>query len=300
MAIIFKPSLFHDFNPNIRIKGYYRTFFILIIPALIIAWIIYGVMGIILDSVVENITPAQEQWLWQQIRIPLKIEEHSYKVKKKLTHHIQRVFRKIPIDVLPYHYDYKVYVVKDDEANAFAAPGGNIIVTDSLMKEINNEDVLLFVLCHELGHFQNRDHLKQYGRNLVLTQVVKWIFGAGIGALVARSALIYRHDYSRQEEYAADRWGAYLLYKTKKNLNGALQFMEWASHVDETPLWQEFFSTHPSSHNRTKRIIEMLPGPVKMPRHPLIHFGQHTVHVGKKILANGRVRTPHARAPKTQ
>ncbi len=267
MAIKYKPTLFHDFNPNIRIQGYYRSFFFLIVPALVIIWMIYASLGLMLDSVLENITPKQEQWLWQQVRVPLKIAEQDYIIDKKLTLRVQRIFRKIPLEKLPYQYDYNVYVAKFQEPNAFALPGGNIIVTESLLNEVKDEDFLLFVLCHELGHFQNRDHLKQYGRALVLTKLIRWIFGDGIGALFARSSLLYRHDFSRKEEYAADKWGAYLLYQIKGNLTGAKKFLDWADDADDVPKWHAFFSTHPASKNRLARILKMEGKPIPKPEY---------------------------------
>lgn len=60
----------------------------------------------------------------------------------------------------PYIYDgYKVLLVKNKNFNAYALPGGIIVVNDSLFKYLKNEDQLAAILSHEIGHIQERHNL---------------------------------------------------------------------------------------------------------------------------------------------
>lgn len=52
---------------------------------------------------------------------------------------------------------YHAAILDSDELNAFATPGGHILVTKGLVKAAGSEDALAAVLAHELGHIQN-DH----------------------------------------------------------------------------------------------------------------------------------------------
>jgi hypothetical protein len=51
----------------------------------------------------------------------------------------------------------KTAVVRRDEANAIALPGGHIYVFDGLIQKSNTPDELAGVLAHEIGHVANRD-----------------------------------------------------------------------------------------------------------------------------------------------
>ena len=66
-------------------------------------------------------------------------------------------------------YPLQVNLVESETPNAFAFPGGKIVVFSSLLDSVQSENGLAFVLAHELSHFQNRDHLRGMGRSIVFT-----------------------------------------------------------------------------------------------------------------------------------
>ena len=55
---------------------------------------------------------------------------------------------------------FPIYEINKKEINAFVTPNGTIFFTKGLLKEIKDEEVLTFILAHELGHYAHRDHLK--------------------------------------------------------------------------------------------------------------------------------------------
>jgi len=56
---------------------------------------------------------------------------------------------------------YRVGILDSDEINAFAAPGGYILVTKGLLKNVKNEQELAGVLAHEMGHINHRHLFKE-------------------------------------------------------------------------------------------------------------------------------------------
>jgi Zn-dependent protease with chaperone function len=114
-------------------------------------------------------------------------------------------------------------VVDDPSPNAFALPGGWIIVTTGLLDRIRTENELAFVLGHELGHFRNRDHLRGLGRG-VAWGIVSATLGLGDGAAstLARVAggLSNRH-FDRDQESDADEVGLELLEAEYGHVGGA-------------------------------------------------------------------------------
>lgn len=73
----------------------------------------------------------------------------------------------------PYIYDgYKLLLVKNDSFNAFALPGGIIIINDGLFKYLENEDQLAVIISHEIGHIQER-HSIETNKGSILNDIAK-------------------------------------------------------------------------------------------------------------------------------
>ena len=57
------------------------------------------------------------------------------------------------------HDPFKFYLVHEQQPNAFATPGGNVYVTDSLMYFVKNTEQLAGTLCHEVSHTIHHDSM---------------------------------------------------------------------------------------------------------------------------------------------
>jgi len=63
---------------------------------------------------------------------------------------------------------YKFYVVNSGIVNAFALPGGPVVITRGLLLQLDNESQLAGVLAHEIGHINARHHVKFFGKTISL------------------------------------------------------------------------------------------------------------------------------------
>lgn len=70
-------------------------------------------------------------------------------------------------DPMPYR-GYMFLVVRSDEVNAFAVPGGFVFVTTGMLKFLNDEDELAAILGHEMGHMELRHGMQSVGKESVL------------------------------------------------------------------------------------------------------------------------------------
>jgi predicted Zn-dependent protease len=59
--------------------------------------------------------------------------------------------------VTRYPHPFKFYIVHEPHPNAFATPGGNVYVVDSLLYFVKNTEQLAGTLCHEVSHTIHRD-----------------------------------------------------------------------------------------------------------------------------------------------
>ena len=97
-------------------------------------------------------------------------------------------------------------------ANAFALPGGHIVVTDDLVELLaDRPDVLIGVLGHELGHVQHQHGMRSVVQVGVLSAVAGLVFGDISTLLTTAPVLLGQAAYSRDFEHEADRAAARLM-----------------------------------------------------------------------------------------
>lgn len=122
--------------------------------------------------------------------------------------------------------DLALGLAETQDVNAFALPGGVVLVTRGLLEETTDEE-LAFVLAHEIAHHEHRDGLRALGRSVAVA-VVLGAVGAGgapvdLGQLTAKLAL---NGFSRNQEREADRRAIVRLRSTGWSLGGARSLLE--------------------------------------------------------------------------
>jgi predicted Zn-dependent protease len=142
-------------------------------------------------------------------------------------------------------------------ANAFALPGGTVVVTDQLVKLADDDAALAGVLAHEIGHVENRHLLRQIASRTVLGAVVTLIGGDVSGLAVGVPAALANLSYSRDMEREADAYAVTLL-KSKgmpvEPLAGLLQRLRAAHGTEEASSWASYLRTHPDTADRVAAI----------------------------------------------
>jgi len=157
-------------------------------------------------------------------------------------------------------YSFRIGVLEEDTPNAIAVPGGAILVTTGLLKGVRSENELAFVLGHEIGHFQNRDHLNGLGRQLATTLVMAVVSGsAGGGAdLLGLTGRINARNFGRNQELAADRAGLEILYREYGHVASAWDFFNHLPEDSEfAERFQGYFATHPVTKNRISALEKL-------------------------------------------
>jgi Zn-dependent protease with chaperone function len=97
-------------------------------------------------------------------------------------------------------------------ANAFALPGGTIIVTDDMVKLLDDRpDVLMGVLGHELGHLRHRHGMRMLVQATALAGISSLVVGDFSALLAAAPVLLGQAAYSRDAEFEADQDAAHLM-----------------------------------------------------------------------------------------
>lgn len=152
-------------------------------------------------------------------------------------------------------YTFDITVVKSDVVNAFALPGGYIVVFTGLMKKAESPEEVAGVLAHELNHVLQRHGLERIVKQLGFVAVVSIILGnpQGVGGLMKQLGVeLMTLKFGRAQETEADLTGLQLLHRAKINPDGMITFFQRLAEKDEGRV--EWLSTHPMSSARADRF----------------------------------------------
>lgn len=150
-------------------------------------------------------------------------------------------------------FDYQVFLWSSPMPNAFALPGGIIVVTNGLLKVMQNEAQLVSVLAHEIGHIEKGHCLDAIKYQLALEK----INAESLGKLADfANTLLLRHSFSKTQENEADEYAYTLMLQTSYNPNGvggAFAQLEDYQNGGKTPpmsnekanILRDYFSSHP-------------------------------------------------------
>lgn len=167
---------------------------------------------------------------------------------KEMTHRLTD-----PIPENP--YTFEITVVKSDVVNAFALPGGYIVVFTGLMKKAESPEEVAGVLAHELNHVLQRHGLERIVKQLGLVAVVSIILGnqQGLGGIMKQLGVeLMTLKFGRAQETEADLTGLELLYRAKVNPEGMITFFQRLAEKDDGRV--EWLSTHPMSSARADHL----------------------------------------------
>ncbi|MFQ5784299.1 MAG: M48 family metallopeptidase [Alphaproteobacteria bacterium] len=147
-----------------------------------------------------------------------------------------------------------VRVIDAGEANAFAAPGGNIVVLRGLIDFAESGDEVAGVLAHEIGHVVERHAMEAVVRAAGLSLIFQALVGdvSGLLSLAAGAGeYLLSLSYSRGAEAEADAVALDILHRADIRTDGlAALFARLTDARGGTPDALAFLSTHPPSRER--------------------------------------------------
>jgi len=194
--------------------------------------------------------PAMGKQLFDELRSEGEIVVSSplYATLRPLAERITRVVQP------QYNYPIHFFIVHEAQPNAFAAPGGNIYVTDSLFYFVRNTEELTGTICHETSHLLYHDSARKMkdeeeiaARALGATVLL----GPSVGTVLAVTT-IARLDalhFSREVEERADLRGSDTCALAGYNPWGLVWLFQDFSHADmKNP--PEVLSDHPDFQHR--------------------------------------------------
>jgi len=161
---------------------------------------------------------------------------------------------------LPHPYKFKIHIIKDPALNAFAAPGGHIVIFTGLLKATKSSDELAGVMAHEMQHVLKKHATKSIFENLSTYMIMAVITGdtSGVAGMIHT---IGAFRYSRLHEQEADERAVALLQAAGINPEGLIEFFKTVEKTaDNIPAALAYLSTHPVTQERIEYIRERMEG----------------------------------------
>jgi beta-barrel assembly-enhancing protease len=166
---------------------------------------------------------------------------------------VQRLVRANGIDqVTPYRF--KVHLVHSDTANAFAVPGGRIVVTTALLAHMKSEASIAAILAHEIGHVVARHGSQNLARSELVQELLGKLGRAAGNDIAARLAVLESAgqleqemlSFSRDQEHQSDALGVRFLAGAGYSARGVEEMADFLVSVDGSLAFDDSDSDHPS------------------------------------------------------
>ena len=185
---------------------------------------------------------------------------------------VDRIGYSIVREVGPTPFEFKFYVIRAQDPNAFAIPGGYIFVTTGLIVLGENEQEIAGVLSHEISHVTGRhvDQMIERSKRLNIASLAAILLGALAGrggkgseaiaatAMATSEALALK--YSRENETDADQNGLYRMIEAGYDPNGMITFLNKIHRMSLSmaPQIPVYLLTHPALESRIALLENLL------------------------------------------
>lgn len=158
----------------------------------------------------------------------------------------------------PNHIDkekLKVYVIDNEQVNAFALPDKQLVIYTGLIRTTKNAEALSGVIAHELAHIENDHVMKSLIREIGIGVLFALISGnSDISILTEIAQMLSSTAFSRDMEKEADLAGVEYLQNAKIDPLPFAEFIGVTTDVEFSAL--KWISTHPMSKERKDYIFQ--------------------------------------------
>lgn len=191
-------------------------------------------------------------------------------------------------------FNFQVYLTQ--QVNAFAMADGSVRIYSGLMDLMNNEE-LLFVIGHEMGHVVNNHSKKKVlltyassalrkglaSQNNELGQIAQSVVGAFAEQLT-------KAQFSQHEEREADDYGSAFVIEQGYQIGGAVSALKKLALIAKNK--HTFLSSHPNPQSRAERLISLArqqhPGKEQKRSYltELLAYGKEILNTIREITVN--------------
>lgn len=155
-------------------------------------------------------------------------------------------------------YPVKIWFVDNEVVNAFALPGGNIVVFNGLLKKLNKSEQLVALLGHEYGHVAKRHSMQQMIGQMGISALLSLFSGTDTftSTVLKQVGNIGELAQTREKEAESDEFAFQLMKEEHLNPQGIIDLFDKLNEDKEVKkvsgYMPSFLLTHPKIEERVK------------------------------------------------
>ncbi|MCG9680571.1 M48 family metallopeptidase [Vibrio sp. Isolate24] len=189
------------------------------------------------DKVLESFDNS-----WQESELS---QQEQQAIRQRVAQHVTQ------LEALPYPIEV-VFRSSELGANAFALPGGKIVLLDDLVTLAENEQQLDSIILHELGHVHHRHMMKRLVHSSLLSVGIALLTGESSGVvdnLAGVGVFFLSNGHSREAEIEADVYAIQAMQAIYGSSAPMAEMFELFRQQGELEI-PEWMSTHPDFKHR--------------------------------------------------
>ena len=226
----------------------------------LIACLVSLAIGVMVRSLAADVPPQWEKAFGdeqiQELRSKLTFVDDSNQVAR-LTALAAPLIKVLPAGQTQFTF----HVVKSEYPNAFALPGGHIVITTALLRLADRPEELLGVIAHEMAHITQHHHARKIisaAGPLVIFGIFLHSRDQTLDVLSSGSGLLVTRGFSQEYELEADDYGWKYLVAAGINPRGMIDMFKKLKAFDAQTrmgdLLPQAFSSHPALDKRIARL----------------------------------------------
>jgi len=226
-----------------------------------------------IDKASESMTPEQEYYIGRTVAATILSQNKPYD-SRALTTYLNTVgqylamFSDKPETFGGYHF----LVMDTPDINAFAAPGGLILVSRGMLRCCKSEEALAGVLAHEIGHVELNHGMQAIDKSrysavvmTLLAEGAKNLAGSNVaeltkafeGSISDITSKMVNSGYARKYEFQADKVAVTILERAGYSPNGLLMMLQ-QMEKNLKPGGHDFAKTHPAPADRIAELTKLI------------------------------------------
>ena len=234
-------------------------------------------------KVFESITPEQEYYIGRTVAATILTQNKPFD-QKAMTTYLNTLGQYLalcsdrPETFIGYHF----LIMDTSDINAFAAPGGFILVSRGMLRCCKSEEALAGVLAHEIGHVELNHGLQAIDKSrltaaatILGTEAAKNLGGKDLADLTKTfessiadiTSTVMNSGYARKFEFQADKAAVTILERSGYSPSGLVSLLQ-QMEKNLKPGGHDFAKTHPAPQDRINelgRIIKQSASPAASP-----------------------------------
>jgi len=226
----------------------------------VLALVVSMLMGLMVRALVARVPVAWEQELGDKVMAELSEKETFIEDARLQTNLLQAVaplLRVVPTNAL----GFKFYLLKHPLPNAFALPGGHVVVTTGLLGLADRPEEVAGVVAHELAHVTKRHVFRKIvssGGPYLLCRLFMRDNSGLLGVLAGSSQLLVSQSFSQEYELEADDVGWQYMVSARIDPRGLSDMLRKLKAEQERMMLGQVapqaFSSHPATDKRLRRL----------------------------------------------